>query len=167
MIQIHLNLMKKQLLKYGMFLILMSPLTAEEISVAKVHFRKIVPHLREIVLEQPEHKEVAKRYKANEEEYNKLREAVQRAVLAGKKADTVALSKLNITKSKDQQEINKLSEAFLLKLIEEKYKDKYDLILKADYEADVLHSKITVDDLTGAIEKELGLFEKLDLELKK
>lgn len=131
-----------------------SPVSAQEVSVAKVDFTEVDDLLKAVVMSLPANKELGERFKAQQAKEKEAQEKMQEAFMKGKKINPMEAASMMLG-SDDKKKVEMLCEKHLLEIIEKTMGDKYQIVLKASYSSSLLYTKVAIDDVTDLIRQEL------------
>ena len=125
------------------------------VQVARVDYSKVEDLLEEVVLSQPENKELGERFKSRKAKAEEQQKRMQEAIMKGEKINPMEAAAGIMIGSRDDKKVELLCEKHLLEVIEKTAGDKYQLVLKSSYTSSLLYTKIAIDDVTDLVRQEL------------
>ncbi len=124
-------------------------------TVAKINYSEIQALLEAVVLSAPGNQELEKQYKAAKSEQKAAERRMQKALMNGERFDPLEAASGVLNRFSGEPKILLLCEKRLVEVVEQLFKDKYDLILKGGYRSSLLYSRIAIDDVTSLVKQQL------------
>ena len=125
------------------------------VEVARVDYSKIDDLLHQVVLSQPENKELGERFESRKAKAEEQQKKMQEAIIKGEKINPMEAAVGMMMESRDSKKVELLCEKHLLEVIQKIAGDKYQLVLKSSYRSSLLYTKVAIDDVTDLVRQEL------------
>lgn len=125
------------------------------VSVAKVDYNEVDDLLVQVVLSKKGNEELRTRYNAKEQATKEAQDRMQEKMMSGEAFDPMEAAKSFMHDDADKKKVEQLCEKYLLKLIEQTFDGRYELVFKDDYRSSLIYSRIAIDDVTVIVKQEL------------
>ena len=133
-------------------------LANEKPRIAQVDYSEINSLLEQIILKKPENKKLAERYLDKQKKNKEHQDKMQKAIFSGEKFNPMEMAEAlmdNTSSREDDKKVEQQCAKYLIAIIEKKFKDDYDVILKKEYRSNLLYTQIPIEDITEILRQEL------------
>ena len=144
----------KTVLSSVLIAIFVSVAGAEELaSVAKVDFATLQPLLLEVAFARPQNKDLQTQYLASKKKFADMMKTFDRD--DKNRMERMAREELAMNKLMASRRVKNLTRAELILIIEELYKDKYQVVISKTFNDPVLYTTGPIPDITDSIKQHL------------
>lgn len=132
----------------------------ESVKVAKINFYEIQPLLIDLVLSRPENKDLKTKYQVYKEKERIQGEEWMKKSLAAQKTGELripmdATSEYDFEGYETQARVIDLARTELIRIIQEIFKDQYQLVIQGASTEDIIYTNISISDITPNVRQYL------------